>query len=95
MEVQCKICGYIQEASPDYPFCVNCGASLETSSKNKIKISRKGKNIQGIAILLFLSFILVFFFLSRFFGIIGGILSVICWIIGKFIEKKENKITDD
>ena len=89
MKVQCKICGHIQDFSSIYPYCVNCGATLEVSSKTKIHVSRKGKNIQGIAILLFLCFIGVFFFFSRFFGIIGAILCIFIWGIGKFVEKKK------
>jgi ribosomal protein S27E len=89
MKVQCKICGHIQEFSSIYPYCTNCGAILKTTSESKIKISRKGKNIQGIAILLFLFCIGLFLFLSRFFGTIGAILCIIMWGIGKFVEKKE------
>ncbi|MFQ6083033.1 MAG: hypothetical protein ACE5WD_06725 [Candidatus Aminicenantia bacterium] len=92
MIIQCKTCGHKQKFSRSYPFCTNCGARLEISLKKEVNYSKKGKNIQGIGILLFFFFVAVFFYYSRFLGVIGGVVSLLLWVVGKYLKRKKRAV---
>ena len=91
-KVVCPNCGVEQEYNPEFPYCKRCGLFLPDSLlSKKEKISSTRETLRGGAILLFLLFVLIFIFYSRFYATIGMVFSVILYIISFFVVKKEDK----
>jgi uncharacterized membrane protein YvbJ len=68
MNIQCPGCGHVQEYDPDYKICLNCGGPMDESNSTILKDPRKGRDMQGLAIIAFLLFVFVFFFWSKYIG---------------------------
>jgi len=97
--VVCPNCGVEQEYNPEFPYCKRCGLFLsESLFKEKKKISPQREALRGGAILLFLLFVLIFIFISRFYATIGMIFTVLIYIssfiIGRGREIKEKGDSD-
>ncbi len=89
--VVCPNCGVEQEYNSEFPYCKRCGLFLPESLLNKKeKVSSTKETLRGGAILLFLLFVLIFIFYSRFYASIGMIFTVILYIISFFITKRED-----
>ncbi len=82
MNVQCSNCGKNQELDPGYKICLNCGSPLDESNKLILQNPRKGRGMQGLAILSFLLFMFIFFFWSKYIGRHGMALSALFYIWG-------------
>ncbi len=89
MEIQCPNCGVEQEYDKDYPYCKNCGLYLNPDEKMKRR-NTAGENIKGAGIILFFLFLLLFVFVSRFYGGAGMIISFLVFLLG-VVHKTDKK----
>ena len=92
MIIQCPNCGVEQEFDKEYPYCSNCGLYLNPNEKLKKK-NIAGENVKGAGIILFFLFLLLFVFVSRFYGGTGMIISFLIFLLGIF-HKENNKKKD-
>lgn len=81
-KVQCNRCGNIQELDPEYKICLNCGSPLGEGDSLILANPRKGRGMQGLAIIAFVLFVFVFFFWSKFIGRHGMAVSALFYIWG-------------
>ena len=89
--IVCPNCGVEQEYNPEFPYCKRCGLFLPESLLNKKeKVSSTQETLRGGAILLFLLFLLIFIFYSRFYATIGMIFTVLLYITSFFIGRRED-----
>ncbi len=90
--VICPNCGIEQEYNPEFPYCKRCGLFLpESLLKKEPKDKGNNESLRGGAILLFLLFVLIFIFYSRFYATIGIVFTLILYILSFFIGKREAK----
>ncbi len=90
--VICPNCGIEQEYNPEFPYCKRCGLFLPESLLEKgPKDNENNESLRGGAILLFLLFVLIFIFYSRFYATIGMVFTFILYILSFFIGKREAK----
>ena len=82
MNVQCPNCGHVQELDLGYKICLNCGGAVDESNNQIIKNPRKGRGMQGIAIIAFLLFLFIFLFWSKYAGGNGMAISALIYIWG-------------
>jgi len=90
MNVQCTNCGHVQELDPEYKICLNCGNAVDESNFLILQNPRKGRGMQGLAIIAFLLFVFVFFFWSKYIGRHGMAVSALFYIWG-FYKNYLNK----
>lgn len=90
MNIQCTSCGHVQELDPDYKICLNCGGPMDESNSTILQDPRKGRDMQGLAIIAFLLFTFVFFFWSKYVGRHGMAVSALFYIWG-FYKNYLNK----
>ncbi len=89
--VVCPNCGVEQEYNPEFPYCKRCGLFLSESLLNKKEeVSSTKESLRGGAILLFLIFVLIFIFYSRFYASIGMVFTVLLYITSFFIGRRED-----
>ncbi len=89
--VICPNCGVEQEYNPEFPYCKRCGLFLSESLLNKKEeVSSTKESLRGGAILLFLIFVLIFIFYSRFYASIGMVFTVLLYISSFFIGRRED-----
>ncbi len=89
--IVCPNCGIEQEYNPDFPYCRRCGLFLpESLLHEKPKNTGSNEALKGGAILLFLLFVLIFIFVSRFYATIGMIFTVILYIVSFFVGRRED-----
>ncbi len=89
--VVCPNCGVEQEYNPEFPYCKRCGLFLSESLLNKKEeVSSTKETVRGGAILLFLIFVLIFIFYSRFYASIGMVFTVLLYITSFFIGRRED-----
>jgi hypothetical protein len=84
MNVQCPNCGHVQEFDPGYKICLNCGGAVDESHSHILKNPRKGRGMQGIAIIAFLLFFFIFLFWSKYAGSHGMAISALVYIWGVY-----------
>ena len=84
MNVQCPNCGHVQEFDPGYKICLNCGATVDESHTHILKNPRKGRGMQGIAIIAFIMFFFIFLFWSKYAGAHGMAISALIYIWGGY-----------
>lgn len=89
VRVQCVKCGHVQELDPDYKICLNCGAPVGEQDDLILANPRKGRGMQGLAILCFVLFLFVFFFWSKYIGWHGMALSALFAIWGFYRNYKQ------
>jgi uncharacterized membrane protein YvbJ len=92
MNVQCPNCGHVQEFDPGYKICLNCGAAVDESHSRILKNPRKGRGMQGVAIIAFLLFFFIFLFWSKYAGGNGMAISALVYIWGiykTYLNKKD------
>jgi hypothetical protein len=92
ISVQCTLCGNVQELDPDYKICLKCGSAVDEGDSLILANPRKGRGMQGLAILAFLLFLFVFFFWSKFIGRHGMAVSALFYIWGfykNYLYKRE------
>ena len=92
MNLQCPGCGHVQELDPDYKICLNCGGPMDESCSTILADPRKGRGMQGLAIIAFLLFVFVFFFWSKYIGRHGMAVSALFYIWGfyrNYLYKRE------
>jgi hypothetical protein len=82
IDIQCTACGHTQKLDPEYKICLNCGGAVDERNFLILKNPRKGRGMQGLAILAFLLFLFVFFFWSNFIGKNGMAISALFYIWG-------------
>ena len=82
MNVQCPACGHVQALDPEYKICLNCGGGLDENNSLILKNPRKGRGMQGLAIIAFLLFLFIFFFWSKYLGRHGMAVSALFYIWG-------------
>jgi hypothetical protein len=82
MNIQCPGCGHVQELDPDYKICLNCGGPMDESHSTIQPDPRRGRNMQGLAIVAFLLFVFIFFFWSKYIGRHGMAVSALFYIWG-------------
>jgi len=82
MNVQCPACGHVQELDPEYKICLNCGGGVNESNSLILKNPRKGRGMQGLAIIAFLLFLFIFFFWSKYLGRHGMAICALFYIWG-------------
>jgi hypothetical protein len=82
MNIQCPGCGHVQELDPDYKICLNCGGPMDESHSTIQLDPRRGRNMQGLAIVAFLLFVFIFFFWSKYIGRHGMAVSALFYIWG-------------
>ena len=82
MNVQCTHCGHTQELDPEYRMCMNCGSPVDESNFLILANPRKGRGMQGIAIIAFLIFFFIFLFWSKYAGSHGMAISALFYIWG-------------
>jgi hypothetical protein len=82
VNVQCPACGHVQELDPEYKICLNCGGGVDESNSLILRNPRKGRGMQGLAIIAFLLFLFVFFFWSKYLGRHGMAVSALFYIWG-------------
>jgi uncharacterized membrane protein YvbJ len=90
MKIQCPACGHVQEHDPDYKMCLNCGGPMDESNSTILQDPRKGRGMQGLAIIALLLFVFVFFFWSKYIGRHGMAVSALFYIWG-FYKNYLNK----
>jgi hypothetical protein len=91
MNVQCPNCGHVQEFDPGYKICLNCGGAMDESNSRILKNPRRGRGMQGIAIIAFLFFFFIFLFWSKYAGSHGMAISALVYIWGiykTYLNKK-------
>lgn len=91
MNVQCPNCGHVQEFDPGYKMCLNCGTALDENNSHILKNPRKGRGMQGIAIIAFMLFFFIFLFWSKYVGAHGMAISALVYIWGiykTYLNKK-------
>ncbi len=89
--VVCPNCGVEQEYNSEFPYCKRCGLFLSESLLNKKEeVSSTKESLRGGAILLFLIFVLIFIFYSRFYASIGMVFTVLLYITSFFIGRRED-----
>lgn len=84
MNVQCVKCGHVQELDPDYKICLNCGGPIGEKDFLILKNPRRGRGMEGLAILAFFLFLFVFFFWSKYVGRHGMAISALVAIWGYY-----------
>ncbi len=92
INVQCTRCGNVQELDPDYKICLKCGSPVDEGDSLILANPRKGRGMQGLAILAFILFLFVFFFWSKFIGRHGMAVSALFYIWGfykNYLYKRE------
>lgn len=87
--VQCVKCGRVQDLDPGYKICLNCGAPVDETDDLILVNPRKGRGMQGLAILSFVLFLFVFFFWSKYIGWHGMALSALFAIWGFYRNYKQ------
>ncbi|GEM_PF-905474 len=68
LRVQCAKCGHVQDFDPENKICLNCGAPVDENDDVILEDPRRGRGMQGLAILGFVLFLFVFFFWSKYVG---------------------------
>jgi hypothetical protein len=66
--VQCTKCGHVQELDAGYKICLNCGGPVDEKDTLILRNPRKGRGMQGLAIIAFMLFLFIFFFWSKYIG---------------------------
>jgi hypothetical protein len=92
INVQCTKCGHVQELDPEYKICLNCGGPVDENDYLILDNPRKGRGMQGLAILSFILFVFVFFFWSKYIGRHGMAISALFYIWGfykNYLYKRE------
>lgn len=92
MNVQCPSCGHVQEFDPGYKICLNCGGAVDESHSQILANPRKGRGMQGVAIIAFLLFFFIFLFWSKYAGAHGMAISALIYIWGfykAYMNKKD------
>ncbi len=84
MNVQCPNCGLVQEFDPGYKICLNCGGAVDESHGHILKNPRKGRGMQGLAIIAFVLFFFIFLFWSKYAGGHGMAISALFYIWGSY-----------
>lgn len=82
INVQCTKCGHVQELDAGYKICLNCGGPVDKNDSLILANPRKGRGMQGLAIIVFLLFLFVFLFWSKFVGRHGMAISALFAIWG-------------
>lgn len=82
MNIQCPNCGLVQEFDPGYTICLKCGGAIDESHTRILKNPRKGRGMQGAAILAFILFFFIFLFWSKYAGAHGMAVSALFYIWG-------------
>lgn len=92
MNVQCPNCGLVQEFDPGYKICLKCGGAIDESHSRILTNPRKGRGMQGSAIIAFIIFFFIFLFWSKFAGSNGMAISALVYIWGfykTYLNKRE------
>jgi len=93
MQVQCPQCGDIQEFDIQYTICIKCGNSLSEKDQLILKNPRKGRGMEGAAIVMAIGFGGVFIFISKFYGCWGFVISVLVFLWSRY-KIERNRLQD-
>jgi hypothetical protein len=92
MNIQCPKCGHVQELEQEYKICLNCGGAVDDSHSLILKNPRKGRGMQGLAIIAFVLFLFVLLFWSNYIGRHGMAVSALFYIWGfykNYLHKRD------
>jgi hypothetical protein len=92
MNVQCPHCGLVQEFDPNYKICLKCAGALDESHSRILANPRKGRGMQGSAIVAFVISVFVFLFWSKFAGRHGMAISALVYLWGfyrNYLNKRD------
>jgi hypothetical protein len=84
MNVQCPDCGHVQEFDPGYKICLHCGSAVGENHSQILKNPRKGRGMQGAAIIAFLLCLFIFLFWSKYVGAHGMAISALVYVWGVY-----------
>jgi hypothetical protein len=82
--LQCPVCGRDQNPLQNSPFCENCGSELKETAVMRLKNPRHGNGLKALGAFMLLGASQVFFFFSRFWGILLAVNGVLIFLWGAY-----------